>query len=240
MLALQGSAFAQAATRSSEAIGASLAIVFLAGLSESIAQSIVLFANRVKPGRLVLSWTVNALLFLFGYAFLVLSTWAVCRLPHAPHLALDELAIVLALSYAPLLFSFLGALPYLGPGILTLLRIWHLFAMVVGVTAIGQVPALAAAAYVVIGWTAMGVAQRSFGKPIVALGARLLDAVAGVKVVDDEQLVIGQAISSAIEGSAAPVTGAAAPAGPSTGAVQSRKAWQNALALAGVAVLALA
>lgn len=238
-MALQGSAFAQAATLSGEAIAIAVTIVFLAGLSEGIAQSIVLFANRVKPARLIFSWAVNALLFLFGYAFLVLSTWAVCRLPHAPKLSLAELAIALALTYAPLLFSFFGALPYLGPGILTGLRIWHLLAMVVGVAAIGNVPFLGAAAYVLIGWTVMMLAQRSFGKPLVALGKRLLHAVAGVQFVDDERLMIGRAVSSATDAQALPgPSGAAQSDGPASNAPR-RKAWQNVLALGGVALLAL-
>src|SRR2546430_17445506 len=35
------------------------AIVFLAGVSETIGQSVVLFANRVKPGRFALSLLLN-------------------------------------------------------------------------------------------------------------------------------------------------------------------------------------
>ncbi|MGB9650820.1 MAG: hypothetical protein WCB01_03370 [Candidatus Cybelea sp.] len=234
VLSLQGWAFAWAASTSREGVFLGFAIVFLAGLSQALAQSIVLFANRVKPARFIFTGATGAALFLFAYVFLVLSTWAVSRLPWAPHLPLAELAIVFALSYAPLLFSFFGALPYLGPGILTLLRIWHLLAMVVGVAAVAKIGLFAAAAYVAVGWTVMIFAERSFGRPIAVLGARILDAVAGVKLVDDEHLIIGRAVESAQPEENAPAR-RDADVRPAT----SPSVWRIAVSLLAVGVLAV-
>ncbi len=232
---LQSSAFAQASRASTGAVVVGLSIVLLAGFSEAIAQSIVLFANRVKPARFFFSWAIDALLFAFGYVFLVLSTWAVCRLPGTPHLLLRELAVALALSYAPLLFSFLGAMPYLGPGILRLLRVWHLLAMIVAVATIGATTYVHAATYVALGWVVMVLAQQSFGKPIAQIGTRLLDAVAGVRLVDDESLIVGrvEAGADARESERAPVSvERPVPSHPN--------AWKAALGLIGVAALAFA
>jgi hypothetical protein len=234
VLSLQSWAFAWAASTSREGVLLGFAIVFLAGLSQALAQSIVLFANRVKPARFIFTGAIGAGLFLFVYVFLVLSTWAVSRLPWAPHLPLAELAIVFALSYAPLLFSFFGALPYLGPGILTLLRIWHLLAMVVGVATVAKIGLFAAAAYVAVGWTVMIFAERSFGKPIAVLGARILDAVAGVKLVDDEHLIIGRAVESAQLAENAPAR-RDADVRPAT----NPSVWRIALSLLAVGVLAV-
>ncbi len=236
---LQPAAFEQAASASQAAMLLGLAIVLLAGLSEAVAQSIVLFANRVKPARLFFSWATGALLFFFGYAFLVISTWLVCRLPWTPHLGLQELAIVLALSYAPLLFSFLGALPYLGPGILTLLRIWHLLAMVAGVEAIGRVGIPTAAVCVALGWTMMLLAQRSFGKPIALLGTRILDAVAGVRLIDDERLIVGRAVAGMRKSpETAGESGDSTPVALDDVAANPAR-WKVVLGLLGVAFLAL-
>ena len=191
VMQLRGSAYVEAVALR-PGVFVALAIVLAAGLSEAFGQSIVLFANRVRPARFVFSLFVDALLFTFGYGFLVLSTWAVTRLPQTAHLSLRELAIVIAMSYAPMLFAFLTALPYLGSGLMRVLRVWHLLAMVVGVAAVGGVDVFAAATYVWLGWIVMVLAQHSFGRPIVNLGARLLDAVAGVQVIDDASLVIGR------------------------------------------------
>jgi hypothetical protein len=232
VFSLDGSAFVAAASLQREGWIA-IAVVLVAGFSEAVGQSIVLFANRVKPGRFVLSLLVDALLFTFGYAFLVLSTWVVTRLPGAPHFDVRTLFLVFALSYAPLLFSFLGALPYLGSSLLRILRVWHLLAMVVGVAAVGRVDVFASATYVGLGWLVMVLAQRSFGKPITSLGARLLDAVAGVRVVDDAQIQIGTVSAGGGRGKE-PARMAVLPKG-----AQHPNRWLALVGLGGVALLAV-
>ena len=191
-LQLQGNEYLRALTAEG-GIPAAVAIVLAAGLSEGFGQSIVLFANRVKPARFVFSLFVDSVLFTFGYGFVVLSTWLVCRVLSGTRLSLADLALVLAMSYAPMLFAFLAALPYLGARLLDILRVWHFLAMVVAVAAVARTDVFAAATYVWLGWFVMVVAQRSFGKPIVALATRILDAVAGVRLVDDAQIAIGRA-----------------------------------------------
>jgi hypothetical protein len=194
VLHLDGAAFARA-TRLGGAAYAALAIVLAAGLSEALAQSAILFANRVKPERFAFSLAINALLFAFGYAFLVLSTWGVSLLPLAVHVPLGALAIVFAFSYAPLLFAFFGALPYLGVGVHWVLRIWHLLAMVTGFAAVAGVTIDWATVYVGIGWVVMVVAEHTFGRPIAALGVKLLDRVAGVELRSDTAIESGAPIA---------------------------------------------
>src|SRR5580692_8584495 len=113
-----------------------LLIVLSAGVSTAIGQSIVLFANRVRPARFAFSIAISALLFMFGYAFLTLSTWAVAWLFGEGRASLGTLWIVMALSYAPIVFSFLESIPYLGILLAWALRAWFLLAVVVGVAAV--------------------------------------------------------------------------------------------------------
>ncbi len=167
-----------------------VAIVLGAALSEAIAQSVVLFANRVKPGRFAMSLAVNALLLACGYAFAVAATWSIMALPGQAHVALPTLALVFALGSAPLLFAFLGALPYAGLGILWCLRVWHLLAIVVGVTAAVHVSPFVAFTYAGLGWAVLAVVQQTFGKPVAVLGERLLNATAGVDLADNEQVAV--------------------------------------------------
>lgn len=228
---LRGEAFLEAVALAPGALVA-LAIVVAAGLSEAFGQSIVLFANRVKPARFVFSLLVDALLFTFGYAFLVASTFVVTRLPDTSHITLYVLAVVFAVSYAPMLFTFLSALPYLGSGLMRVLRVWHFLAMVVGVAAVGHVDVFLAATYVWLGWFVMVLAQHSFGKPIVAAGAWLLDAVAGVRVVDDADAVLGRT-QHGLSGGAATAQTAVAKGG------SRPKPWAAIAGLCGMAVLAI-
>ena len=62
-----------------------LLIVLLAGLSLAIGQSIILFINRVKPIRFIFSLLLNGILFVFGFLFLVFSTWLTGWLPGFVH-----------------------------------------------------------------------------------------------------------------------------------------------------------
>ncbi len=194
VLHLDGAAFARA-TRLAGAAYAAIAIVLAAGLSQALAQSAILFANRVKPERFVFSLAINAVLFAFGYAFLVLSTWAVCLLPRAVHVPLGALAVVFAFSYAPLLFAFFGVLPYLGLAVQWVLRIWHLLAMVSGFAAVAGVSLDWAVTYVGIGWLVMVVAEHTFGRPIAAFGLYVLDRAAGVQLRSDTAIESGAPVA---------------------------------------------
>jgi predicted Abi (CAAX) family protease len=164
-----------------------LILVLVSGLSLSIAEAIILFINRVKPIRFIFSLLIGAILSLCGTLFLVFSTWLLGFLPGATTLSLPELINIIGLSSAPLLFSFLGAIPYFGIPLLSLLSIWHLLAMVVGFGAIAGVPLGQAFTYIVFGWLVLQLLQRTLGQPIANLGRTLADRVAGVTLVRGEE-----------------------------------------------------
>ena len=164
-----------------------LVVVLLAGFSQEIGQSIILFLNQVKPIRFVFSLFINAVLFAFGFFALVGSTWLITLLPWSEHVAWPALVTVLGLAYAPLLFAFLGALPYLGQPILSVLSIWHLLAMVVGFAAITGVDISESFGYVAFGWIGLQVLQHTLGRPVAELGKRIANVAAGVNLVTDRR-----------------------------------------------------
>jgi predicted Abi (CAAX) family protease len=184
--ALQLEAFRQIST-APDGLWLALLVVLLAGLSLAVGQSIVLFINRVKPVRFFLSILLNAILFAFGFLFLAVSTWLICLFPSSIHVPLVSLVKVLGLSYAPLLFSFLGALPYAGYPILNLLSVWNLLAMVVGFGAIADVGLGFAFGYVAFGWFAKQILENTIGQPIARIGRNLADRVAGVAMTDNRR-----------------------------------------------------
>lgn len=160
-----------------------LLIVLAAGLSLAIGQSIILFANRVRPVRFVFSLLLNAILFVFGFLFLVFSTWLTGWLPGFARIPWGDLVETLGLSYAPLMFSFLGALPYAGVPILNGLSVWHLLAMVAGVSTVAQTGGAHAFTHVAFGWITLHLLQGTVGQPIARLGRHLTQQVAGVDLV---------------------------------------------------------
>ncbi|MBV9387821.1 MAG: hypothetical protein JOZ78_15470, partial [Chroococcidiopsidaceae cyanobacterium CP_BM_ER_R8_30] len=164
-----------------------LIVVFSAGLSQAFAQVIVLFINRVKPVRFVFSLLAGAVLFAFGYIFLVFSTWLISFTPFTAHTSFSTAARILGFSYAPLIFSFLGAMPYLGVPILTLLSLWHLLVMVLGFSKVINVSVWQAFESVALGWITLQLLQHTIGQPLAQFGHWLINKVAGVKLVTKQQ-----------------------------------------------------
>ena len=158
-------------------------IVFSAGLSQAVAQSIILFANRVKPLRFFISLLLAALLFVVGYLFWSLSIWVTGLLVLRNPIPWQTVSDVLAFGYLPLTFSFFGALPYLGVPILRVLSVWNLLAVVVGFATLAQLSAREAIWHVGLGWFVLLILQQTVGQPIVNLGRWLTNKVAGVKLV---------------------------------------------------------
>ena len=101
-----------------------LMIVFVAGLSQAIGQSVVLFINRVKPFRFFLSLLVGAILFACSFVFWGFSTWLASHIIFGSNVGFQSVTRTLSLSYAPQMFDILGGLPYFGSPIFLLLSVW--------------------------------------------------------------------------------------------------------------------
>ncbi len=182
-----------------------LLIVFLAGLSLAVGQSIILFVNRVKPVRFIFSLLISAFLYAFGYFFLVVSTWLIGFLPGVQFLSFNKLLEVFGISYVPLLFSFFGAIPYLGLPILSVLSVWHLLQMVIGLKAIVSISTVAAFIRVALGWLVLQILQQTIGQPIAYIGRSLASRVAGVNLVTRRDEIL-QLLTTGIQKAPQPVT----------------------------------
>ena len=109
----------------------SLTVVFLAGLSRGLGQSLVLFVNRIKPRRFSFSLVVSALLYVFGFLFSVLSIWFLATLLFDKTQHFRLVVKVVGLSYAPYLFGVFILTPYFGSFFSMVLAVWRLAALLV-------------------------------------------------------------------------------------------------------------
>ncbi|MBV8597091.1 MAG: CAAX protease [Candidatus Eremiobacteraeota bacterium] len=188
-------------------------ILLAGGLSRSLGQCFVLFANKVSAGRFAVSLVTSAVLYAIGYGLYALCTWAVARFSGV-RLPLGELWIVLAVSYVPFVFSIFEALPYAGIGIMWVLRMWQLLAMVVGIAAVGRVSIGEAFVLAGLGWLGLAIGEQTIGRPLSQLGIKLMNAVTGValepaaaSVFDDADGVSGVAPGSPQAGTTKSATG---------------------------------
>ena len=182
VLALNSEAFEQINTLPDGSTVA-LVVVLAASLSQVLAQSVILFVNRVTPVRFVFTLLIGAVLLASGYLFLVLSTWLISFAPFTVEAPFDVVARTLGFSYAPLIFSIFGAMPYLGEPILSVLSLWQLLAMIVGFAAASSASVWQAFGTVALGWFTLWALQRTIGQPIAQFGHWLACQVAGVELV---------------------------------------------------------
>jgi len=113
-----------------------LAIAFVAGISDMVGQSVVLFANRVSPRRFGVSLVMAAVVLIVSIFFYAFSIWLIVKFVFFLPGRFRIILILVALSYAPIVLSFAALLPYLGNFIYQAVRVWSLLALVVGVKAI--------------------------------------------------------------------------------------------------------
>ncbi|MGB3293751.1 MAG: hypothetical protein WBB01_12255 [Phormidesmis sp.] len=167
----------------SHSLLAALTIVFIAGLSQSLSQIVVLFINQVQPIRFVLSLLISALFFVIGYGFWTLSTWSIINLTFGSSLSLATVLRTLGFSYAPLTLSVFAVIPYFGNGIFVLLSIWTLLAVVVGIDAITVLGRWEAFTCAALGWVVLQLLQKTVGQPIASLGQWITNWVAGEDLI---------------------------------------------------------
>ena len=159
VLRLQPEVF-QAALDSSITGIFALVILFLAGFSDTVGQSVVLFVNRVPRRRFLFALTIEALIFVVGVFFWAGSIWLMAELIYESYQPYGYVLRAVALGYAPLLFGFLILIPYLGNIFFVVLRIWVLLAVLVGVSvaySFGLWPAMICS---VLGWFLLTILAR--------------------------------------------------------------------------------
>ena len=138
-------------------------IVLLAGISESIGQSVVLFLNRVRPQRFVLALSISTASHLFGYLLWTLTIWSVGSWLAGAQQPWSAVAVVVGLAYAPQVFAFFELTPYLGNLIWGILSLWSMVAIIVALHyGLGMEPWLALLVSA-LGWVVMQALRRTVG-----------------------------------------------------------------------------
>ncbi len=162
-----------------------LLVMVLARFSEAVGQSVVLFANRIRPWRFWLSLIANTVGFIAIYIAWIASIWIVLRLPFGLPVRFSSLALALALAYAPMMWSFLGALPYFGPPLSLLLSVWTLANIILGLDTLLPLDRWQAIAAAGGGWVVFQLGQRTIGRPLGAVGQWMRNLFAGRRLVTD-------------------------------------------------------
>lgn len=167
-----------------------LQVLVLAGLSEALGQSVVLFANRVRPARFVISLLISALLFVAGVFFWFGSIALVAQFVFGRDVNLEHLALGVAYSYIPLIFGFLALIPYFGQRIIQLLYVYTYVILARMLAYFLALPIWQAILCALIGLVLIQFLRATIGRPIIWLSDLLLDVASGRDFHSDLQKAI--------------------------------------------------
>lgn len=174
-----------------QGLGYAALIVVLAGVSESLGQSVVLFLNRVRPRRFVLALSITTVSHIVGYFLWTLTIWSVGSWLTQTEQPWHAVAVVVGLAYAPQIFAFFELTPYLGNLIWGILSLWSMIAIVVALGYGLGMESWQALLVSSLGWILMQTLRRTVGRPILHLRTLLQRRVAGVPLTIRETDVSG-------------------------------------------------
>ncbi len=164
-----------------------VAMVLIAGLSEAVGNSVVLFINRVRPVRFLLTLVVVSIVFAFTYLFWTLTVHLIARFAFSVSVSYSVVAELVAFGFAPRVFGFFEFMPVLGRPVASLLRIWSLLAVLLLVANVLDLSPWQALATAALGAVALLTLQQTIGRPLLNMGHWLQRRAAGVHLVLDRK-----------------------------------------------------
>lgn len=176
-----------------------IVIVFFAGVSQTFGESLVLFLNRVRPWRFVLSLLLTGVVYV---AYVVATAWTLrlgTMLVPGVSVRLDPVIGILALANAPHLFGVLVLMPYLGGAIARLIEVWVLALTIFGLHVGLDIPVLLAGLSALSGWIVMRLLMALFGGPLSRLHAALRRRVSGSALDLDASTMVDSLVARARE-----------------------------------------
>ena len=157
-------------------------IVFLAGASTLLGESAVLFINRVRRGRFIISLITNGIVFLISYFVWAVTINLIGSLMFSVHPPFSQFARMVGLSTAPFVFGFLILIPWMGPFIAKVLNVWSLIILIGIVQFEFRTSFWPAVLCVGLGWLASLAFSSTIGRPVVALRNKVFRMVSGSKL----------------------------------------------------------
>lgn len=155
---------------SPQGIYIALLVVGLASISGALGQSIVLFINRVRPRRFILSLGISAANQVLGYVLWAGIVWLVSTYIFGATQTFVAVAAAVGLAYAPQLLAFFELMPFFGNPFAVLLSLWSMLAIVVAVHVGTGLELWQSVVTSGLGWLLILLWRRSIGRPVYALG----------------------------------------------------------------------
>jgi hypothetical protein len=165
-------------------------MVFLAGMSQAAGHGLVLFLNRVRFRRFVLSLVLMGLIYVASAVVTAVSTTLAVEYAFRREVAYGPVIGIIALAQAPRLFGILTLAPYIGEAFSRLLDVAVFGLILFGLHHGIGIPLGIAAMAAFLGWAAIRLMSLLFGRPLGAVILRLRHLAAGGALTVTPQNVV--------------------------------------------------
>ncbi|MEM7127750.1 MAG: hypothetical protein AAF702_15555 [Chloroflexota bacterium] len=156
-----------------------IGVAFIGGVSLLLGQSVILFANRVRPTRFIASLLLNGILYIGSLVVwagsMRLVGWSVA----GEWIPRGDIVNIMLLTAAPMVFGVLILIPYLGPFINRFLNIWSFLIAYQIIIFKYQTAWWQALIVVGTGWLLSVLISNTIGWPIIAASRYIRNWVAG-------------------------------------------------------------
>lgn len=146
-------------------------LITAAGISVGLGtQTVPLMVNRISPARFMVHLLISATLYALAAMLWMVSIWYIGNRVFGITVALSDVLIIVSVAFAPLLYSALILLPYVGRAIGVLLNMWSLLLALVAGGVLFESARWQPFVCVLPGWLALQLVNFVMNRPTTLIG----------------------------------------------------------------------
>jgi hypothetical protein len=203
-----------AARDAPRAYWAAVILALAAGVSLTLGQCVVLFANRVPSGRFAATVFAGALVYAARLLLWAVAIWVVGLFSPRYALPLDTTFLAVCFGQAPQLFGFFIMIPYIGMSLRRILDAYSLIVVVAGLRVMLDVPVLAAFLAAGLGWLLQSFVAGLLERPLAGVRGWMWRTASGREEYETARAIVNELMDSPAAPGAA---GEARGTGPAAG-----------------------
>jgi hypothetical protein len=174
---------------------AAVLLALAAGVSLTLGQCVVLFANRVPPARFAATVFAGAVVYAARLLLWAAGIWVVGLLSPRYALPLSTTFLAVCFGQAPQLFGFFIMLPYMGMSLRRVLDAYSLIVVVAGLRAMLDLPVLPAFLAAGLGWLLQAFVAGLLERPLAGVRSWMWRTASGRAEFESPRTIVDELMS---------------------------------------------
>ncbi len=171
---------------------AAVILALAAGVSLTLGQCVVLFANRVPPARFVATVVAGAVVYGARLLLWTVAIWVVGLLSPRYALPLSTIFLAVCFGQTPQLFGFFIMIPYLGMSLRRVLDAYSLIVVVAGLRSMLDLPVLPAFLAAGLGWLLQAFVAGLLERPLAGVRGWMWRTASGREEFESARTIVDE------------------------------------------------